>query len=169
MKALITKGVTRPKAKPAKIKRKPRATKNPSKDLRTGDATVRSRAFGKAILLAKHYTLSSDRLEQLVQQAARTAASLPKKPFRESWAYLHAMLRLLRAYQRGEYGKVPPNALLSMVAAVAYLVDPLDFIPDEIPFLGFLDDATIVEFAIRKTRQTLDDFMAWELKQLVAR
>jgi uncharacterized membrane protein YkvA (DUF1232 family) len=64
--------------------------------------------------------------------------------------------------------KIPASALLSMVAAIAYLVDPLDFIPDEIPFLGFLDDATIIEFAIQKTRRTLDDFMAWELSRLLA-
>lgn len=55
-----------------------------------------------------------------------------------------------------------------MVAAVAYLVDPIDFIPDEIPFLGFLDDATVLEFAMEKTRQTLDDFMAWEVARLLA-
>jgi hypothetical protein len=29
-------------------------------------------------------------------------------------------------------------------------------------FLGFVDDAAVVEFVVDKTRQTLDDFMAWE-------
>lgn len=33
---------------------------------------------------------------------------------------------------------------------------------DEIPFLGFLDDATVVAFAVTKTRGVLDDFMIWE-------
>jgi len=56
-----------------------------------------------------------------------------------------------------------------MVAAVAYLVDPIDFIPDEVPFLGFLDDATVLEFAMQKTRKTLDDFMSWEVTKLLAR
>ena len=130
---------------------------------------MRSRAFGKAILQARPYLLNPERLEQLVRQAAQKTATLPPKPFRESWAYLHAMLRLLRAYQRGQYSQVSANALLSIVAAIAYLVDPVDFIPDEIPFLGFLDDATILEFAMNKTRQTLDDFMAWEVAGLFAR
>jgi uncharacterized membrane protein YkvA (DUF1232 family) len=35
-------------------------------------------------------------------------------------------------------------------------------IPDKTPFLGFVDDATIVGFVADKTRQTLDDFMMWE-------
>jgi len=42
------------------------------------------------------------------------------------------------------------------------LVDPFDLIPDKTPFLGFVDDATVIEFAAARTRQTLDDFMAWE-------
>ena len=130
---------------------------------------VRSRAFGKAIVNAKPYLLSPSLLEELVRQAAKKSASLPPEPFRESWAYLHTMLRLLHEHQNGAYHKVPASALLSIVAAVAYLVDPIDFIPDEIPFLGFLDDATVLEFAMEKTRKTLDDFMAWEVAQFLVR
>ncbi len=139
----------------------------PNKSGRFHEDTVRSRAFAKAILQARPYTLSPERLDKLLREASRTVGRLPRQPFQNSWAYLHAMLRLLRAFQLGDYRAVPSNALLSIVAAVAYLVDPNDFIPDEVPFLGFLDDATIIEFAAQKTRSTLDDFMAWELKRLI--
>ncbi len=154
----------RKKAKLPKTKRKSAPT------ARSGgfrEKAVRSRAFARAILLARPYTLSPERMDQLLKEAARTVSKLPRQPFRESWAYLHAMLRLLRAFQLGDYRAVSANALLSMVAAVAYLVDPNDFIPDEVPFLGFLDDATIIEFAAQKTRATLDEFMAWELRRLM--
>jgi uncharacterized membrane protein YkvA (DUF1232 family) len=164
----ISNGVTQ-KAKPKKQQGKPRVRKTRPAPGRMSSLTVRSRAFGRAILNAKPYLLSPQLLDKLIQQAAKKSASLPRAPFRESWAYFHAMLRLLHAHQRGTYDKVPSSALLSMVAAVAYLVDPIDFIPDEIPFLGFLDDATVLEFAMQKTRQTLDDFMAWEVARLLAR
>jgi len=72
------------------------------------------------------------------------------------------MLRLVRAYERGEYRQVSNDALLWIVAALNYLVDPFDLIPDMTPFLGFVDDAIVVEFVTDKTRQTLDDFMMWE-------
>jgi uncharacterized membrane protein YkvA (DUF1232 family) len=54
------------------------------------------------------------------------------------------------------------NALLWIVAALNYLIDPFDLIPDATPVLGFVDDATVIEFVTDKTRQTLDDFMMWE-------
>jgi len=72
------------------------------------------------------------------------------------------MLRLIRAYYRGEYRQVPPGALVTIIAAITYFLNPFDLIPDEIPFLGFLDDATVIAFAAGRTKQTLDDFMAWE-------
>lgn len=133
------------------------------------EVSIRSRGFGKAILNAKPYMLNAARLEELVRQAVIKTDSLPTDPFRESWAYFHTMLRLLRAHQRGEYTAAPSKALLSIVAAVAYLVDPIDLIPDEIPHLGFLDDATVLEVAMNKTRPVLDAFMAWELKKLFRR
>jgi len=71
---------------------------------------------------------------------------------------------LARARHRGEYNQVPDNALLWVVAALSYLIDPFDLIPDKTPFLGFVDDATVVEFVADRTRQTLDDFMTWETR-----
>jgi uncharacterized membrane protein YkvA (DUF1232 family) len=35
-------------------------------------------------------------------------------------------------------------------------------IPYKTPFLGFVDDATVIEFVTDKNRQALDDFMVWE-------
>lgn len=72
------------------------------------------------------------------------------------------MLRLIRAHHRGEYGQVHNDALLWIVAALNYLIDPFDLIPDRTPFLGFVDDATVIEFVTDKARQTLDEFMTWE-------
>ena len=97
-----------------------------------------------------------------MKRLRKKAASIPKEPFKESWAYLQAMLRPIRAYSRGEYRAVPQSALFSIITAINYLVDPFDLIPDEIPFLGFLDDATVIAFTVRKTREDLDDFMTWE-------
>ena len=124
---------------------------------------MRSRAFAKAILLARPYTLSPERLEKLLREASHTVARLPKQPFQESWAYLHAMLRLLRAFQLGEDRAVPPKALLSIVAAVAYLVDPNDFIPDEDRPRSWVSRRCHHHRVCRRSAFDPDDFMTWEL------
>ena len=57
---------------------------------------------------------------------------------------------------------VSETTLVVIVAAIIYVVSPLDVIPDAIPAIGFLDDATILTLALQRTRQDLDDFMTWE-------
>ena len=123
---------------------------------------LRSEAFARALIDAKTCLSNSEALEELFNEAAKKAAGVPREPFKECWPYLQTMLRLVRAHHRGEYGKVPDNALLWVVAALNYLIDPFDLIPDKTPFLGFVDDATVIEFVTDKTRQILDDFMTWE-------
>ena len=123
---------------------------------------LRSEAFARALSDAKLRIAGSGGLRSLFEEAAKKAAGVPKDAFKEYWPYLQTMLRLVRAYERGEYKHVSNDALLWIIAGLNYLVDPFDLIPDQTPFLGFVDDATVVEFVADKTRQTLDDFMVWE-------
>jgi uncharacterized membrane protein YkvA (DUF1232 family) len=154
MKEVKAKASSKIKAGPSRKKREaPVAYSKPA---------LRSDAFARALVDAKMCLNNSETLEELFNEAAKKAAAVPREPFKEYWAYLQTMLRLVRAHHRGEYNQVPDNALLWVVAALSYLIDPFDLIPDKTPFLGFVDDATVVEFVADRTRQTLDDFMTWE-------
>jgi uncharacterized membrane protein YkvA (DUF1232 family) len=123
---------------------------------------LRSEAFARALTGAKACANDPESLQALFDSAARKAAAVSRKLFKENWAYLQTMLRLIRAYHRGEYHQVSDDALLWIIAALKYLVDPFDLIPDKTPFLGFVDDANVIEFVTDKTRRTLEDFMTWE-------
>jgi serine/threonine protein kinase len=123
---------------------------------------LRNEAFARALTDAKACASDPESLQALFDNAARKAAAVSRKPFKENWAYLQTMLRLIRAYHRGEYHQISDDALLWIIAALKYLVDPFDLIPDKTPFLGFIDDASVVELVKDKTRRTLDDFMTWE-------
>jgi uncharacterized membrane protein YkvA (DUF1232 family) len=123
---------------------------------------LRSEAFARALSDAKLRIAGSGGLRSLFEQAATKASNIPKDAFKDNWSYLQTMLRLVRAYERGEYQEVSNDALLWITAGLNYLIDPFDLIPDQTPFLGFVDDATVVEFVADKTRPTLDDFMVWE-------
>ena len=138
-------------------------TKSPAEtDVSYEKPALRSDAFSRALNEAKLRVVGSGGLRSLFEKAAKEAASLPRHRFKANWPYLQTMLRLVRAYERGEYKQVSNDDLLWIVAALNYLIDPFDLIPDKTPFLGFVDDAIVVGFVAEKTRQTLDDFMIWE-------
>jgi uncharacterized membrane protein YkvA (DUF1232 family) len=152
--------------KKAKTARKRARKKSaPRKPAKKANRSLRARLeaeFSQAVKSARSYVGDPERLRDLVTEAASKAASVPRDTFKGTWAYFQAMLRLIRAYYRGDYRTVPMTTLLIIIAAVIYVVNPLDLIPDWVPGLGFLDDAFIVAFAVRRTQRTLDDFMAWE-------
>jgi uncharacterized membrane protein YkvA (DUF1232 family)/predicted Ser/Thr protein kinase len=131
---------------------------------RSEEAALRSEAFTRALMDARSCASNPQSLQALFEAAATKAAAVSKKPFKRNWAYLQTMLRLIRAYDRGEYRQVSHDALVWIIAALNYLVDPFDLIPDNTPFLGLVDDAHVVELVTDKTRRTLDAFMTWETR-----
>ena len=154
MKKTKTKSRSEPKPRPA--------ARNSERNVPYRKPALRSEAFVRALIDAKACLNDSETLLALFNDASKKAATVPREPFKECWPYLQTMLRLVRAYHRGEYNDIPDNALLWIVAALSYLIDPFDLIPDATPVLGFVDDATVIEFVTDKSRQTLDDFMMSE-------
>lgn len=76
-------------------------------------------------------------------------------------ADLQTLLRLLRAYGEGDYRDVSGKNLALAGLGLAYLVSPLDLLPDFIPG-GFADDAAVVGFILKQFRAELVKFDAWE-------
>ena len=149
----------KPKARPKKRKPVKKAVKK--RNASSLQARLETE-FAQAMNSAKSYVEDPDRLRDLVEEASAKAASLPKESFKESWTYFQTMLRLLRAYYRGNYREIPTTTLVVIIAAIIYVVNPFDLIPDWVPGIGLLDAAFILALAIRRTRQALDEFMLWE-------
>lgn len=63
--------------------------------------------------------------------------------------------------------RLPPDDAKRVLNALAYFCEPEDLIPDHIPGLGFLDDAIMIELAVRELRHEIDayrDFCAFREK-----
>ncbi len=126
------------------------------------DEITQSLAFRRAASDAEEYSRDPKRLRKLVEDAVGKINIIPRGPFAETWPYLMAMIRVIRAYERKEYRDVPAPNLLTIIAAIIYFVSPFDVIPDYVPILGHIDDAVVVSLALRSVRADLDTFMAWE-------
>lgn len=75
---------------------------------------------------------------------------------------LHSMLRLTKAWASREYQAVPWKAVVYIVAAVVYFVNPVDLIPDVLTGLGFVDDAAVIAAVVRSVNAELVAFRQWE-------
>ncbi|MDO4497870.1 MAG: DUF1232 domain-containing protein [Bacteroidales bacterium] len=70
---------------------------------------------------------------------------------------LHLMGSYISAIVKGEYHDYSKSALTLAVAAILYVVSPLDIIPDVLP-LGLIDDVSIVTWAIAQLNAELEKY-----------
>ncbi len=100
---------------------------------------------------------------------AEAAGRFVEKPpwwARRTPGSLRAKLRLLwmvlRDYANGSYRGVPWKAVAAIVAAVVYVVSPIDLIPDFLGPLGFTDDAVVLALTWGLVKRELLDYCAWK-------
>ena len=103
-------------------------------------------------------------LLQVAQKALTKAekdATLPGIA-RGAMESLKRLVRLVKAYANGSYRDVKKSNLIKVVATILYFVSPLDIVPDAIPFIGLLDDITLMGWVIQTLGEELDRFEAFE-------
>lgn len=76
---------------------------------------------------------------------------------------LASIPRLVRSTLTGRYAGVTTGRLALMAAAVAYIVSPLDLIPEgALLLLGTLDDAMVLSWLAAAVVTETETFLAWE-------
>jgi uncharacterized membrane protein YkvA (DUF1232 family) len=70
--------------------------------------------------------------------------------------------RMAQAYAKGHYREVPWRAMLILLAAVIYFLNPLDLIPDLIPVVGLTDDFAVLLWVYNAVGAEIDKFLLWE-------
>jgi uncharacterized membrane protein YkvA (DUF1232 family) len=69
---------------------------------------------------------------------------------------------VLRDYWKGDYRKVPWKAMAALVAAVAYVLSPVDLIPDFLVPIGWTDDVLVVALTWGLVKRELREYCEWK-------
>lgn len=122
-------------------------------------------AWRSAQRRARRYLSDPDRLNELLFRAGAKAERQKDGPMARLWQDLRTLLRMLKAYAKGDYRVIPWKSLLLITASVVYFVMPLDTIADFTPLFGFVDDAALLAWTLVRVREDIDRFLAWEAEQ----
>lgn len=68
---------------------------------------------------------------------------------------------MLKDWTKGDYRRVPVRSVVAIVLSLLYVLAPADIVPDFIPFVGFVDDATILSLLIRFCKADLEAYKSW--------
>ncbi len=117
--------------------------------------------FEQATIRDESYVGHKEKLLSLLEKAARKSEKCYEFLL-APWESLQIFLRLLRARLAGKFC-APADSILMVVAAVIYFVSTFDLVPDSIPVLGLIDDASVITWVARRNLTLISNFRKWEI------
>ena len=71
------------------------------------------------------------------------------------------MISMIRSYITKEYTAISPKVIVSLVAAIIYLLAGKDIIPDKVPVVGYADDLAVFAAAFLVNEPELNAYSQW--------
>jgi len=69
---------------------------------------------------------------------------------------------MLKDYRSKRYTEIPWKTIALITAALLYFLNPMDFIPDFMGFIGFTDDAIVLSVVFNSLRKDLIKYCSWK-------
>ena len=88
----------------------------------------------------------------------------PLKRFIEDGKVLTALVKDWRA---GRYRQALYGTIAAVVFGLIYVFNPLDIVPDVLPFLGAVDDAAVIGALLMLVERDLKKYRSWKETQLL--
>lgn len=75
------------------------------------------------------------------------------------------LFSMLNDVRLKNYTAVPWTSISTMVFIILYVLMPMDLIPDFIPFVGYLDDMTVLAIGLNLIEPDLEKYLKWKAEQ----
>lgn len=75
------------------------------------------------------------------------------------------LMALIKDFRSGAYRRVLYGTIAAAAFALIYVLNPLDIVPDVLPIIGAVDDASVIAACLMLIEQDLNQYRAWKGKQ----
>lgn len=80
-----------------------------------------------------------------------------------------ALTALIRDWRAGRYRQALYGTIAAVAFALLYVFNPFDLLPDVLPFVGALDDATVIGALLMLVERDLKKYRIWKESQLISK
>ena len=109
---------------------------------------------------AKAYLDDDVKMETLFQDFEKKLGQIPK--IGDKAADIAVLCSMIRAYAKKQYTDVSIATILLSIAALIYVVNPMDIVPDFMIGIGQLDDAAVIILVLQMIQMDLNKYKKWQ-------
>ena len=112
---------------------------------------------------AMHIAATEEKLRYLLGKASLKWKELSRNPtFAQVKNQVEIFIRMIRAHVNKQYSGLSNRSLGLLVLALFYFALPTDLVPDFIPFVGYVDDITVLLAVFKSLQSDIERFLEWE-------
>ena len=136
-----------------------------------GKNVAESKIFKNILNKAEQYLKHPSKVASLLNDAFKKATQSKSVGAMagEVWENLQLLSKMIKAATSGDYKGIPTSTLVGGIAVILYFLMPIDVIPDFIPVIGLLDDASLLAWFMTSIKSELDRFKDWESQRPAAK
>jgi len=97
--------------------------------------------------------------EKILEEKFKTHKGLAR-----IWEDFKLLFGIIKDYVNGDYKEIPWWSIVAIGVTLLYVINPLDLIPDVIPIVGYVDDATVVAICLKLIDKDLQKYKEWKMK-----
>jgi uncharacterized membrane protein YkvA (DUF1232 family) len=104
-------------------------------------------------------------VEKVIQNEQSILQKIKNNPsFKKYRNLIYAMIQMVKDTKNGIYKQTPWFTIATIIVVLLYILNPLDIIPDFVPGLGYLDDASVFALALKWISKDIDAYLDWKLE-----
>ncbi|MEX0883007.1 MAG: YkvA family protein [Cyclobacteriaceae bacterium] len=116
---------------------------------------------------AIHIAACDQKVRKLVDKVSRKWKEVSQNPaFAEVKFQLEVFIRMIKSHLNKKYSGLSNRTLGLLVLGLFYFALPLDLVPDFIPFVGYVDDITVLLAIFKSIQSDIALFLEWEKNQV---
>jgi uncharacterized membrane protein YkvA (DUF1232 family) len=106
-------------------------------------------------------TISNTDFETVFNKKDQLFAKINHPDWKKYKDKIILMFQMLKDVKQKKYPETPWKTIAAMVFTILYIINPLDLVPDFIPFLGYLDDISVFSFVLKLINDDLMEYKNW--------
>ncbi len=108
--------------------------------------------------------ISEEDLKKVIEKENFIEEKIIKnKTLKSLYEDVKLFISIIKDYYKGNYKDIPYWSIAAIGFSLLYFLSPIDFVPDFIPMVGYVDDALILATCYKMIKKDLMKYKEWKV------